>query len=93
MSKYLSVILGACLFAFIGFLCASGLSHVYEKQFAKSQDDMDSFAVFLVLVVIPAFAVGGGAVGFFGHRNLTLRSRGARNAIDVLRWQKTILAR
>jgi hypothetical protein len=45
-------------------------------QFAKSQDDMDSFAVFLVLVVIPAFAIGGGAVGFFGHRKLTLRSKG-----------------
>lgn len=75
MSKYFGIVIGACLFAFIGFLCASGLSYIYEMQFAKSQEDMDSFAVFLLLVVIPAFAVGGGAIGFYGYRTLALRAK------------------
>lgn len=74
MSKYSGIIIGACLFAFIGFLCASGLSYIYEMQFAKSQDDMDSFAVFLFLVVIPAFAVGGGTIGFYRYRTRARRT-------------------
>lgn len=83
MSKYLSIITGVCLFSFVGFLCASGLSVVYEIQFAKSQNDMDSFAVYLVLVAVPVFAIGGGAVGFFAYKNLTLRSRRRADRRDL----------
>lgn len=74
MSRVVSIVLGACVFAIVGFFCASGLSHIYQTQFAKSQGDMDSFAVFLVLAVIPAFFIGGGVLGFLGHRRLTRRS-------------------
>lgn len=49
--------------------------HQRQMQFTKSQEHMDSFAVFLFLVVIPAFAIGGGAVGFYGYRILALRAR------------------
>ena len=76
MKRALFVLLASALFSAIGFLCASGLSFVYEQQFAKSQEDMDSFAVLLVLVVIPAFAIGGGILGFLFHRTLTNRSNG-----------------
>ena len=76
MTQYLSVIGGILLFSFLGFLAASGLSQLYEMRLAKSQDDMDSFAVYLVLAVIPAFAIRGGVPGFLGHRRRARRSSG-----------------
>jgi O-antigen/teichoic acid export membrane protein len=76
MTKYLSIVAGACVFAAIGFLCASGLSLFFEQQFAKSQDDMDSFAVILVLFFIPLFSAVGGVLGFSMHKHLTVRSKG-----------------
>jgi hypothetical protein len=74
MRRYVYILVGACLFAVIGFFCASGLSYLYEMNFASGQDDMNSFAMLLVLVVMPAFAIGGGALGFFLHRNLSRRT-------------------
>lgn len=76
MKRALFVLLGSGFFSVVGFFCASGLSYLYEHQFAKSQEDMNSFAVILVLFVIPTFALGGGALGLLLHQNLTRRSSG-----------------
>ena len=74
MKRSLYILVGACVSTVIGFFCASGLSYIYEMNFAAGQDDMDSFAVLLVLVVVPAFAIGGGVSGFFLHRRLSRRA-------------------
>lgn len=76
MRRCLYVLLGAGLFAIVGFFFASWFSSIYEDRFAKGQDDMNSFSVLLILFVIPAFAVAGGVIGFFRHRKFADRSSG-----------------
>ena len=63
MKRFFSILLGVVLFGFIGFFVASGLSIFYELTVAKSQADMDTFAVFLVVLVWPTFLVVGGVLG------------------------------
>jgi len=73
MKRALFVLLGFVFFLVIGFICGAGLSYIHAHHFAKSQDDMSSFTELLVLVFIPAFAIGGGVLGFFFHRSLMRR--------------------
>lgn len=63
MRKLICTLVGAAALAIVGFFISSGLSYIYEMKFADSQDSMNSFAVFLILFVIPAFALVGGFLG------------------------------
>lgn len=80
MKHLACVVAGVAILTIAGFFVSSGLSYVYEMKFAKSQDNMDSFAVFLVCVLIPIFSVAGGFLGSaLYRRNLTSRYSGRAN--------------
>jgi undecaprenyl pyrophosphate phosphatase UppP len=68
MKKFAYVIAGATVSAVVGFFASAGLSYIYEMKLAKSQDNMDSFAVFLIMVLIPVFTIAGGFVGKILYR-------------------------
>lgn len=81
MKHFAYVAVGVAILALVGFFISSGMSYFYEMKFAKSQDSMDSFAVFLALVVIPVFAVAGGFLGnALYRRNLINGCSGRANA-------------
>lgn len=59
---------GTTILALIGFLISSAFSYTYEIKFAQSQEQMDTFAVILVCIVIPVFALTGGVIGHILYR-------------------------
>lgn len=72
MKRSLFIVVGALLFAALGFLVGSVVTNWYADHFAKSDDDIGQ-SVGYFLFIWPLFAVLG---GYIGNRVFRKRSPG-----------------
>ncbi len=76
MKRFLCIFIGGLSCGVVGFLVSSGLSHIYERFWAKT-GDMSSFEAIVLLGILGGFIIIGGIAGnSLFERNLTRRSSG-----------------